>query len=69
MGLHLMEGSEIVAGDTFIYVSAGRTLIASKDGPMLSLPNALDTGWLSESGIHELWNLYRLAHWYAYQEY
>lgn len=64
-----MVGTEILAGDTFIYHSASRTLMAFKDGQILSLANALDTGWLSETEIHELWNLYRLVHWYAYQEY
>lgn len=64
-----MVGTEILAGDTFIYGSASRTLMAFKDGQILSLANALDTGWLSETEIHELWNLYRLLHWYAYQEY
>lgn len=61
-------GSETVAGVEFIYNSRSITLKAIKDGEMLSLQEAFNSDWLSETAIHELWELYHLANWHHYIE-
>lgn len=56
-----MDGSEIVAGVEFRYRSSSRKLKVYKDGEKLSLQEALDAGWLSETSIHELWGYYQFV--------
>ena len=56
-----MDGSETVAGVEFRYRSSSRKLKVYKDGEKLSLQEALDAGWLSETSIHELWGYYQFV--------
>ena len=53
--------TEIVAGVEFEYSSGSRELKVYKDGERMSLQEALDTGWLSEASIHELWGYYKFV--------
>lgn len=53
--------TEIVAGVEFVYSSGSRELKVYKDGERMSLQEALDTGWLSEASIHELWGYYKFV--------